>query len=122
MPKKILVIDDENDLVEMLSFRLEAAGFEMIGASDGLTGIEKAKNDKPDLILLDLMMPDMDGFAVADKLREDEGTKAIPILLFTAAVSKDLAEKVARLGAVDCITKPFEPAELLKKVRNVLER
>ena len=120
MPKKILLIDDEEDLVTMLGFRLEASGLRVVGASGGREGIEKAKKEKPDLILLDLMMPNMDGFEVAVRLSEDSSTKSIPIVIFTAAVSPELAEKIRQTHAVGYLTKPFEPEVLIAKVKKVL--
>lgn len=120
MAKKILIIDDEPDLVDMLSFRLEAHGFGVVSALNGPTGLEKAKSDKPDLILLDLMMPGMDGFQVAKRLKGDPNTAGIPIIVFTAAVNPELSQRVSEIHALDYITKPFESKDLLEKVKKVL--
>ena len=120
MSKKILIIDDEPDLVAVLSFRLEAHGFGVVSALNGSTGLEKAKSDKPDLILLDLMMPGMDGFQVAKRLKDDPNTAGIPIIVFTAAVNPELSQRVSEISALDYITKPFEPKDLLEKVKKVL--
>ena len=122
MAKKILIIDDEKDLLEMLTFRLKAQGFEVFSALDGPSGIEKAKSDKPDLILLDIMMPGLDGYAVAKILKADKTTSGIPIIVFTAAVTPDLSQKVCEIHAIDCITKPFEPQVLLAKIAELLEK
>lgn len=120
MAKKVLIIDDEMDLVDMIHFRLEASGFEVIDAYDGADGIKKSKEEKPDLILLDLMMPQMNGFEVAEKLKEDSALKSIPIIVFTAAVTKDLPKQTREIGAKDCIVKPFDPGDLVERVKKVL--
>jgi len=122
MAKKILMIDDEKDLVDTLSFRLQAHGFDVISASDGPRGIEKAKADKPDLIILDLMMPGMDGYEVVKRLKADNATTNVPIIILTAAVSPELTQKVCNIHAADCITKPFEPRDLLEKVKKALSK
>jgi CheY-like chemotaxis protein len=120
MAKKILIVDDEKDLLDMLSFRLQSNGFEVSSALDGPSGIEKAKSDKPDLIILDLMMPKMDGYEVAKKLKKDTATSNIPIIVLTAAVTPDLNQKVCQVYAADCITKPFEPKDLIEKINKIL--
>ena len=122
MAKKILIIDDEQDLVTMLSFRLQANGFEVLSALDGPSGIEKAKTDKPDLIILDLMMPGMNGYEVAKELKANNNTSNIPVIVFTAAVTPDLNQKVCKIQAADYITKPFEPKELVEKVKRALSK
>jgi DNA-binding response OmpR family regulator len=122
MPKKrILVVDDENDLVETLSLRLEANGYEVLKAYDGQEGFEKAKKQKPDLIILDLMLPKIDGYKVCRMLKFDQKYRHIPVLLFTARAQdsdKKLGEEV---GADAYITKPFEPPALLEKIKELLE-
>jgi len=120
MSKKILIIDDEPDLSALLSFRLEAHGFKVISALDGPTGLEKAKSDKPDLILLDLMMPGMDGFQAAKILKGDPETNEIPVIVFTAMASPELRQRVSEIRAFDYITKPFDPKDLLEKVKKAL--
>ena len=120
MAKKILIIDDERDLAEMISFRLEANGFEVSSALGGPSGIEKANTFKPDLIILDLMMPGMDGYEAAKRLKADVHTSKIPIIILTAAVSPELEQRVRSISAADCITKPFEPKDLVEKVKKAL--
>jgi len=118
--KKILVIDDESDLVEMLSIRLEANNYQVITASDGQLGLDKARSEKPDLIILDLMLPKIDGYKVCRLLKFDEKYKNIPVVLFTAKAldaDKELGEEV---GADAYITKPFEPGILLDKIKQLL--
>ncbi len=117
---KILVIDDRPDNVYYLQSRLQADNFLVITAFSGPEGIEKAKSQKPDLILLDIMMPVMDGYEVCKILTNDEETKDIPIILVTAKVdSKDVAEGL-RVGAFDYIKKPFDKIELIARINSAL--
>lgn len=119
MNKKILIIDDERDFVETVSFALEADGFLVSNAADGPAGITKAKAELPDLIILDLMMPGMDGYEVARRLKTDKLTADIPIIVLTATVTKELEQKVCETKAADCMTKPCDLEELLKKVKSI---
>lgn len=119
MPKKILVIDDEPKIVEICHDYLKAAGFEVIAAGDGLKGLAAARREKPDLVVLDLMMPGMDGLDVCRVLRR-EGN--IPIIMLTARVEESDKLVGLELGADDYITKPFSPRELVARVRVVLRR
>lgn len=120
MPKKILIIDDERDFVETLSFSLESQGFAVSHAPDGPSGIEKLKGEKPDLIILDLMMPGMDGYEVAKKLRADNSASRIPIIVLTAAVTPNLNQKVCQIQAVDCVTKPCDLEDLTGRIKKAL--
>jgi len=121
VPRKILlIIDDEEDLASMLSFRLKGMGFNTLTAGDGEKGLESAGQAKPDIILLDLMMPNVDGFEVCRRLKEKEDTRDIPILVFTALRKKNLEESLRKSGAADFIEKPFEPDDLLKKINKVI--
>lgn len=113
MAKKILVIDDEPELVKAVEIRLKTSGYEVEIAYDGPVGIDKAKEAKPDLILLDILMPKMDGYGVSKKLRLDPDTKDIPIIIFSAAQHRDMEERCREVGVVDFIVKPFETQELL---------
>ena len=119
MPKKILVIDDEPKIVEICCDYLKAAGFDVIVAGDGPQGLSQARTQKPDLVVLDLMLPGMDGLDVCRALRHDS---EIPIIMLTARVEE--ADKLVglELGADDYITKPFSPRELVARVRTVLRR
>ena len=119
MPKKILVIDDEPKIVEICHDYLKASGFEVISAYDGLQGLHLARQEKPDLIVLDLMMPGMDGLDVCRNLRRDGNT---PIIMLTARVEESDKLVGLELGADDYITKPFSPRELVARVRVVLRR
>ena len=122
MAQTILAVDDDVDILDVLEMSLESDGFSVITASDGLAALEKAKSDLPDLILLDLMMPKMDGFEVIDNLRADSRTRAIPVIMLTARTQ--INEKLQGLdaGADDYITKPFDLKELTARIRAVLGR
>jgi len=120
--KKILVIDDETDLAEMLVLRLEANGYQVISALDGQEGLDKARTEKPDLIILDLMLPKIDGYKVCRMLKFDERYRHIPIILFTAR-AQELDIKLGKeVGADAYIIKPFEPDILLSKVAELLKK
>jgi DNA-binding response OmpR family regulator len=120
MPKKILVVDDDADAVELLSFNLKKAGYAIGTALDGVEALKKARSLAPDLILLDLMLPELDGFAVCEILRRDVTTASIPILMLTA-LSSELG-RVAGLGAGanEYIPKPFSPKTLLLRIEKLL--
>jgi len=120
MRKKILVVDDEIQLVEMLKMRLEANGYEALTAYDGREALEKVRNQNPDLILLDLMLPKMDGYKVCRMLKFDKKYKNIPIIIFTARVQESDKEKGSQVGADAYIIKPFEPQVLLSKIKELL--
>lgn len=117
--RKILIVDDEKNIVDILRFNLEKEGFETIEAYDGEQAMQKAVNQNPDLILLDIMLPGMDGFTVCKKLR---AALSIPILMLTA--KEEEVDKVLglELGADDYITKPFSPRELMARVKANLRR
>jgi len=119
MAKKILVIDDEPKIVEICQDYLVKAGFDVSHAYDGLTGLAVARRSQPDLVVLDLMMPDMDGLDVCRELRRESN---VPIIMLTARVEE--ADKLIGLeiGADDYMTKPFSPRELVARVRTVLRR
>jgi two-component system cell cycle response regulator len=119
--KRILVIDDLPENVFMLQDRLENEGYEVLTAYDGKTGIEKARNDLPDLILLDVMMPDITGIEVCQILVNDEQTKNIPIILVTAKSGAEDTKEGLEAGAFDYIKKPFNKIELLARVKSALK-
>jgi len=120
--KRILVVEDDLDLVELLKFNLSNAGFAVAVATDGAEALKKARSQHPDLVLLDLMLPELDGFAVCEILRRDASTTTIPIIILTA-MSGQLA-RVAGMGAGanDYLTKPFSPKQLLGRIENQLGR
>jgi DNA-binding response OmpR family regulator len=119
MPRKILIIDDEPKIVEICRDYLKAAGYEVIEAGTGPAGLAAARAEDPDLIVLDLMLPGMDGMDVCRTLRRESRT---PIIMLTARVEETDKLKGLELGADDYITKPFSPRELVARVRTVLRR
>jgi two-component system alkaline phosphatase synthesis response regulator PhoP len=124
MPK-ILIVDDDPDLVEAVTMILESKDYDVIAAYGGIEGLEKAKAEVPDLIVLDVMMPDKDGYAVCKELKADPEYSKIPILLLTAVVSKiSTTRYTQQMGleteADDYVDKPVEPAELVKRIEILL--
>lgn len=120
MAKKILFIEDEPELVELMQVRLTTSGYEMLSAYDGEEGLNKAQQERPDLILLDKIMPKMDGLEVCQRLKADPQTKNTPIIIISASGGKDLPERCLAAGADDFILKPFEAEELLSKIKVLL--
>jgi two-component system alkaline phosphatase synthesis response regulator PhoP len=118
---KTLIVDDEAPIRLLCRVNLEAEGIQVLEAADGASGLELARSEKPDAILLDVMMPGLDGWNVAERLLTEEGTSAIPIIFLTARA--DLRDRVRGMdaGGVDYITKPFNPLELASLVRSVVE-
>jgi two-component system alkaline phosphatase synthesis response regulator PhoP len=118
----VLVVDDETDILELVVFNLERQQFKVLTADNGITAVQVAKEKIPDLIVLDLMLPGMDGFSVYRELRADPRTNGIPVLMLTA--KGEVNDRIAglELGADDYVTKPFSPRELLLRVRALLKR
>ena len=121
MATSVLVIDDEAPIRLLCRVNLEAEGMEVSEAPDGRSGLELAQEGRPDAILLDVMMPGLDGWAVAEALLRDERTDAIPIIFLTARADLRDRARGLDLGGLDYITKPFNPVELASLVRGVLE-
>ncbi len=119
--KKILVVDDELDMLMVIKLRLEASGFEVITATDGLEGLNAARKDNPDLIVLDIMLPKMNGYKVARFLKFDEEYKKIPIVMLTALGGEEDRTTGIETGADAYLTKPFETEQLLSAVRKFLK-
>ena len=117
---KVLFIEDDKVVRENTAELLQLANYEVITACDGVEGLRKAEEEIPDLILLDVMMPQMDGYTVASKLGQSKETKSIPIIMFTARSSTDDVSRSSQLGAVDYIVKPFDQLVLLEKVKKHL--
>ena len=115
--KTILLVDDEPDFVEVTKMRLEANNFDVITARDGKEGLETARREKPDLILLDVMMPDMDGFRVLSKLRRSPETQEIPVIMLTAKGESKSIFKAKDMGSTDYLIKPCDSEELLRWVK-----
>jgi len=121
MAKKILVVDDERDLVNFISARLKANGYDVIASHDGMGALQKANEEKPDLILLDVMMPAGDGFSVCQKLKSQDETMNIPVVFLTAK-TLDRDERLGLgMGAEYYLKKPFEAKELLDVISKILE-
>ncbi|MCI0746635.1 MAG: response regulator transcription factor [Verrucomicrobia subdivision 3 bacterium] len=120
MKQKILVVDDEPDAVELLEINLRSAGYEVVSASDGEEALKKARMLLPDLIVLDLMLPEVDGTEVCKILRRDVKTSGIPIIMLTAKAGEIDRVLGLELGADDYVTKPFSPRELVLRVKRLL--
>jgi two-component system alkaline phosphatase synthesis response regulator PhoP len=120
--RTILVVDDEPGIVTIARDYLDRAGFRVISAGDGVSALRLARAERPSLLVLDLMLPGMDGLDVARALREDPATRALPIIMLTARVEETDRLIGLELGADDYITKPFSPRELVARVRAVLRR
>ena len=119
---RVLVIDDEAPIRLLCRVNLEAEGMSVLEASDGPSGLAKAREELPDLVLLDVMMPGLDGWGVAEALLEDDRTAEIPIIFLTARAEFRDRARGLDIGGVDYITKPFNPVELAPLVRALLDR
>jgi two-component system phosphate regulon response regulator PhoB len=118
--QKVLIVDDEPDTVELISFNLKNAGFDIVSAADGAEALRKARSNAPDLIILDIMLPEIDGLHVCKLLQADPTTASIPIMMLTAKAGEVDRILGLELGARDYVTKPFSPRELVLRVRNLL--
>lgn len=120
--KRILIVDDEEDLVKAVSFRLELEGYDVIEAADGQAALDKVKSERPDLIVLDLMLPKINGYKVCESLKADASYKNIPVIMFTARAQDTDIKMSEEVGADSYITKPFEPAMLMATIKDLLKR
>jgi len=120
--KKILIVEDEPDIAESLKARLELEKFKVVIAGDGKAGVEQARKEKPDLIILDVMLPLLDGYEVCSIIKKDDKTKNIPVLFLTALPNIQDAEKAFEVGASDFLNKPYTNERLLGKVRKLLSQ
>jgi two-component system phosphate regulon response regulator PhoB len=120
--QKILIVEDERDIADLIGFNLERQGYEVLKAYDGIIGTEMAMRERPDLIVLDLMLPGRDGYGVFKELRRDTRTAQIPVIMLTARAQTE--DRIAGLeaGADDYLTKPFSPKELMLRISAVLKR
>jgi two-component system alkaline phosphatase synthesis response regulator PhoP len=117
---RILVVDDEIYIVHILDFSLGMEGYEVVTALDGEQALEKARAEKPDLIVLDIMMPKLDGYETCKQLKADAGTKDIPVILLSAK-GRNVDQKIGfEVGADDYITKPFSPRKLVERINAIL--
>jgi len=119
MPK-LLIIEDNEENRDALSRRLQRRGFEVLFATDGIEGIEKARNEKPDLILMDMNMPKLDGWEATRQLKADDGTRAIPIIALTAHAMAGDRERALEVGCAEYHTKPVELPKLLAQIEAIL--
>lgn len=120
MAKKIMVVDDEPYIARVIKFKLEQEGYEVISANDGQSGLQKIKEEKPDMVLLDVMMPGLSGYEVCQKIKEDAELAGIPVVILTAKGQERDREQGLTMGASDYITKPFSPNRLLELVKNMI--
>ena len=119
---KVLVVDDEEYIQHILNFSFGAEGYEVVTAADGEEAVAKARNEKPDIIVLDIMMPKMDGYEACRKLKADPKTKDIPVILLTAK-GRDVDRKLgSEAGADDYVVKPFSPGRLIERVDGMMKR
>ena len=114
--KRILVVDDEARVREMIEFRLRQYGFDVIQAADGREALAVASKEQPDLVLLDVMMPELDGFQVCSRLKQHEATQHIPVVMLTAKAEAKDVTRAFNSGAVDYVVKPYDPVVLQQKV------
>jgi DNA-binding response OmpR family regulator len=119
---RVLVIDDEAPIRLLCRVNLEAEGMDVIEAADGKTGLDLAREQQPDVVLLDVMMPGLDGWRVAEELLEDDRTRGIPIIFLTARAEFRDRARGLDIGGVDYVTKPFNPLDLAQLVRGLLDR
>lgn len=117
---KVLLVDDDPVILKLLQVNFEMEGFTVVTASDGAEGLEKARAESPDIVLLDIMMPKMDGLQVTRALKAEDATKAIPIILLSAKAQASDIQAGREIGADDYLTKPFDPLELLDRVNELL--
>jgi two-component system phosphate regulon response regulator PhoB len=118
----VLIVEDEIDIAHLVSFNLERAGYKVTIAGDGREGLERALQEQPTLVVLDLMLPGMDGYQVLKEMQRDSRTHAIPVLMLTAKSQVDDRIKGLELGADDYLTKPFSPKELILRVQAIIKR
>ena len=120
--KKILIVDDEKALISLVSLHMKMSGYDVLSAANGEKALEIAKEEKPDLIILDLMLPKIDGWETCKRLRQDPEIKNVPVIMLTARAEIEDKLKGFEAGADDYVTKPFSPRELVSRVKRVLAR
>ncbi len=119
MVPRILIVDDEHDFIELLQYKLAGRGYDLIVANDGVHALSQARTQKPNLILLDILLPDLDGLSVCEILRRQPATKKIPVI-FMSALSSDITKRTASMQAVDFFTKPLDLDRLEKRIGELL--
>ena len=121
-PKKVLIVDDEEFVRQLIQIKLKFCGIETVEAGNGVDAIEKAVSEKPDLILLDVMMPKMNGFEACQRLKANQETAHIPIVMLTARGDPSAKERGENAGALEYLTKPFSPQKLAERVLEILRQ
>lgn len=121
-PKKVLIVDDEEFVRQLIQIKLKFCGIETVEAGNGVEAIERAASEKPDLILLDVMMPKMNGFEACQRLKANEETAHIPIVMLTARGDPSAKERGENAGALEYLTKPFSPQKLAERVLEILKQ
>ncbi|HEO63952.1 MAG TPA: response regulator [Candidatus Omnitrophica bacterium] len=119
---KILIIEDEPEQIKLITMRLEANGFNVVSASTAREGLQTVSQERPDLILLDILLPDINGLEVAETLKIDAATQSIPIIAITAVGTPDIEQKCRDVGISDFLRKPYESSDLITKIKVQLER
>jgi DNA-binding response OmpR family regulator len=122
MSKKILIVEDDKFLRELISRKLQQQEFSVVEAVDGTEGLQKVKEEKPDLILLDLILPGLDGFEVLTRIKQDPHLSSIPVVILSNLGQKEEVERGLKLGAIDYLVKAhFTPSEIIEKVKGILQ-
>jgi len=121
-PAHLLVVEDEPEIAELIRYHLSRAGHRVAVTHNGWEALAHIRDDRPDLLLLDLMLPDLDGFGICEILRRDAATATLPIVIVSAWESDDSRNLGLELGALDYVTKPFSPAALVARVNHILEQ
>lgn len=121
-PKKVLIVDDEEFVRQLIQIKLKFCGIETVEAGNGVEAIEKAVSERPDLILLDVMMPKMNGFEACQRLKANHETSHIPIIMLTARGDPSAKERGENAGALEYLTKPFSPQKLAERVLEILKQ
>lgn len=122
MPKKILVVDDETFMHIFMAHHLARAGYEVLAARNGREGVEKASSEKPDLIVMDVMMSEMDGLTALRELKQKEATRRLPVIMITTSAQMLTRQESEASGAALFLTKPFSPTRLLQEIKRLLEK
>jgi len=119
--KKILLVDDQPNFVKMVSLKLGKMGYAVVSAENGREGVERAVAENPDLIVLDIMIPEMDGFTAFEKIKQHNGDRKCPVIFLSAKGQESDRKRAAELGAVDFISKPFSPKLLIERIEELLK-
>ena len=118
---RVLIVDDDELLLELLRFKLESRGYDVVSAEDGEAALARVAAEPPDLIVLDMMMPGLDGLVVLQRLKQSQATSAIPVVMLTARKQQDDIVRALKLGAREYLVKPFMPEELLARMKIILQ-